>query len=133
MTKNKKSMKSNVINFLLLAFMIVVNLGCNDIEKKILGHWTIEDASLDTISVLQTEVMTMNSLFFSDDNECVLPNAFKNNYPSNKWHLFKNGGKLNIIFSNTSPYFNDTFRLSLINEDKVVLYNSHKHLTLSRF
>jgi len=126
-------MKNIVLKFLFLSLVIIFNFSCIDFEKKLLGHWTVSEASIDNISVLDSKIIFGNSLFFSDDHECVLPNPFDEYFPTNKWKFLKNEGIVKIKFSNASSFFNDTFRISLINEDKVVLYNSHKHLTLSRF
>ena len=125
-------MKKIVLKIILLSLVIIFDIGCTDFEKKLLGHWTVSEASIDNISVLDSKIIFGNSLYFGLKRECALPNPFDEYFPTNKWESLKNEGIVKIKFSNASSFFNDTFRVSVINNDKVVLYNSHKHLTITR-
>jgi len=117
---------------LFYALLIIFLIGCKDLNHDLLGDYIIEEASIDSISVLRTELIQINSLFLSIDGDCTLPNAYKKNYSPNKWQFKKEKGKYLIIFSHASPFFNDIFQIDSISKHKVKLINKHKILVLSR-
>lgn len=127
--------KNNIVflfNLFLLTTIIILSFGCVDNEKRLLGHWNIDKANMNDASVFDEEAIILGSVFFSTDNECVLPNEYKEFHTSNKWKIVNGINSLKIIFSDTSPFLNDTFNLKFINEDKITLSNKRKYLMLIR-
>ena len=63
--KNSSMKRKTLERTLFYALLIIFLIGCKDLNHDLLGDYIIEEASIDSISVLRTELIQINSLFLS--------------------------------------------------------------------
>lgn len=104
----------NIRKFFKIVLLILTFLSCNNIEKKVQGHWTIEKMTKGKIDLLQ--VLYANGFGLKEDHSCTLPIDNLNDRYSRKetgeWIVFEKSGKEYLQIISENKNFHGTYLIT---------------------